>query len=570
MSYKIYAGIQTDVDVWKTKACIYDPSDITETKKLISPTLTRGVGKAGSLEFTLPLGNVAHSALQKLRTTVEVEQDGVSIWQGRPMSHEQDFLLRQKVYCEGELAYLNDSSVALYSATSVTIPEFLAFLCKNHNMQVDRYKHFTCGDISSGELCTIPVLHGASLKMSRSWYEENPNGPDYMDVQYSDWDLISSRGKVLISDFYTRVDGTSAPEPDSEEAVNSVYGKAILIRTAQNVFDMQFLAAYSTETKKTYNATPKSRTASIKSALCDMSFGPYTEYDISARKTSGNLSISEGPGGYIVFANGTKDPDFTTEDFTYWKKYDFGDGTKSGITWDVLQSELMEKCGGYLFVRHESKNGTPTRYLDWKTTIKEKNSQPIAFGTNLLDLTSYVKAEKIVTRVIAVGKTTKSHLFWTETTTITATANDTAAQKIFGIVTRVLVIDGTSSTKQSLQDAADEELAKNIRYLDGMAVKAVDLRDAGYDVTRFCLGKMTHIYSSPHGVDTWLLLSKLIEPMDKPEKKEFSFGIDFSSISDLQALSARKASDAYDLSRAIRGYVSDEKAEAASKEDTKP
>ena len=57
---------------------------------------------------------------------------------------------------------------------------------------------------------------------------------------------------------------------------------------------------------------------------------------------------------------------------------------------------------------------------------------------------------------------------------------------------------------------------------------------------------------------------------DKPEKKEFSFGIDFSSISDLQALSARKASDAYDLSRAIRGYVSDEKAEAASKEDTKP
>lgn len=111
MSYKVYAGVQTGVDVWETKACIYDPADYTDTKKLISPTLTREIGKAGSLEFTLPLGNVAHSALQKMRTTVSVEQDGARIWEGRPMSHEQDFMLRQKVFCEGELAYLNDLSL---------------------------------------------------------------------------------------------------------------------------------------------------------------------------------------------------------------------------------------------------------------------------------------------------------------------------------------------------------------------------------------------------------------------------------------------------------------------------
>ena len=125
MSYKIYAGIQTGVDTWKTKTCIYDPSDYSEAKKLISPTLTREIGKAGSLEFTIPLGNIAHSALQKLRTTVSVEQDGVPIWEGRPMSHEQDFMLRQKVYCEGELAFLNDSAVAPYTAKNVTIKEFV-------------------------------------------------------------------------------------------------------------------------------------------------------------------------------------------------------------------------------------------------------------------------------------------------------------------------------------------------------------------------------------------------------------------------------------------------------------
>ena len=116
MSYKIYAGTQDAVDSWETKVCIYEPGSALETKKLISPTLTREFGKAGSLEFTIPLGNVAHSALQKLKTVVSVEQDGKEIWQGRVMNHEQDFLLRQKVYCEGELAYLNDTDVPPYTA----------------------------------------------------------------------------------------------------------------------------------------------------------------------------------------------------------------------------------------------------------------------------------------------------------------------------------------------------------------------------------------------------------------------------------------------------------------------
>ena len=54
-------------------------------------------------------------------------------------------------------------------------------------------------------------------------------------------------------------------------------------------------------------------------------------------------------------------------------------------------------------------------------------------------------------------------------------------------------------------------------------------------------------------MDTWLLCSKLVEPLDAPDKKEFTFGTEFSSLSDLQSLTARKASDAYDLSRALKG-----------------
>ena len=86
-----------------------------------------------------------------------------------------------------------------------------------------------------------------------------------------------------------------------------------------------------------------------------------------------------------------------------------------------------------------------------------------------------------------------------------------------------------------------------------MTVKAVDLKDAGIDIERIAVGKQTHIFSAAHGVDTWLLCSKLVEPLDAPDKKEFTIGTEFSSLSDLQSLTARKASDAYDLSRALKG-----------------
>ena len=66
----------------------------------------------------------------------------------------------------------------------------------------------------------------------------------------------------------------------------------------------------------------------------------------------------------------------------------------------------------------------------------------MAFGTNLLDLTNYVKAEDIYTRVIAVGARKKSWLVFSWGETITETANDLAAQKLFGIITKVIFIEG--------------------------------------------------------------------------------------------------------------------------------
>lgn len=549
MSYKIYAGTQSGVDTWVTKACIYDPGDITDTKKLINPTLTREVGKAGSLEFTLPLGNVAHSALQKLITVVEVQQDGKQIWQGRVMDHDQDFLVRQKIYCEGEMAYLNDSGAAPYSARNVSISQFLEWICDNHNAQVDAYKAFTPGKVEMDIPMIVPYVDG--IKVVQVGYSYDSNDGDYI----YHWGIVDPvDGKTNI--FYEETEINKASCLSWEIGEEHIAKGRIISRIGSNNFRVRLFAAYVKG--KTYDATVEVKKAEIVCGTCNENFGTYSIYNIERASESKTFKITEQNGKYSLAINGKTDSRFLFD--VKEPTYSFGDGKNCGKTLDILQSELTDKYGGYFVIRHGSVNlpfwGKQNyRYLDYMKKITDKNPQTVAFGVNMLDLASYTKAEDIYTRVIAVGARKKTWLFVSWGETITETANDLAAQKLFGIITKVIFIEGIESTPQSLLDAAEEELAKNLRYLNGMTVKAVDLKDAGIDVSRIAIGKQTHIFSAPHGVDTWLLCSKLVEPLDSPDKKEFTFGTEFSSISDLQALSARKATSAYDLSRSIKGYI---------------
>lgn len=554
MSYKIYAGIQSGVDTWVTKACIHDPGDITDTKKLISPTLTREVGKAGSLEFTLPLGNVAHSALQKLMTVVEVQQgdkqkDGKEIWrqiwQGRVMNHEQDFRVRQKVYCEGEMAYLNDSGTAPYRARNVSISQFLDWVCANHNAQVDSFKAFTPGKVQMDTPMIVPYIDG--LKVEQSGYHYDSDDGD----RINHW-AIKDPVDSTVSIFYEEKEYQYSPSclswPLNEERV---LNNRVISRIGGNNFRVRYPVAYANG--KTWNANVSVANAYVSCPTCSKDFGTYSIYDITKGTESDTYKITEKGGSYSLAINGKADSRFAFD--TKEPTYNFGGGKNFGKTLDILQSELTDKYGGYFVIRHGTgADGHPHRYLDYMQKITDKNPQTIAFGVNMLDLSSYTKAEDICTRVIAFGTATeKTWPFVDIQSIISQTANDIKAQKIYGIITKVIQVEGNYNNAQSLLNAAEEELAKNLRYLNGMAVKAVDLKDAGIDIDRLAIGKQTHIFSAAHGVDTWLLCSKLVEPLDAPDKKEFTFGTEFSSLSDLQSLTARKASDAYDLSRALKG-----------------
>lgn len=533
MSYKVYAGTQTAVGVWDTKACIYDPTgeDLRTTATLlISPTLTREAGKVGSFEFTLPLGNVAHSALQKLKTIVEVEQDGTPIWHGRVMSHDMDFYLRQKVYCEGELAYLNDTALTPYRYPNISIREFLENVIRNHNSQTDKYKAFTVGDVTvfaDGPQESFQTVYMSGCKVDSEKDDDGSN--DYFLVDADKrriCDIVNYT--VSVGEYINR---GNAIHVVSEEG--NQYGKSFTVERNIAYKNGSFYAVTVTAHGSKY--------------IYELGTTPLTNWRLG---DDGAIQSGDPSTGSWSTCTGYYLHDFDTSTN---EALSFGDGKNFGTTWDVLKSELTDVYGGYLVVRY-SDDGK-TRYLDYLVDVAESNTQTVEFGVNMLDLNNYVKADDIVTRVIAVGYQKKGWWIFKSTKTIQETANDRAAQSVYGIITRVIVIDGKSITRQKLLDAANEELSKNLRYLDGMEISAVDLRDAGIDTERLGWMKKTHILSKPHGLDTWLVLTKVVEPLDAPDKKKFTFGTSFYSISDLQALSSHKASMAYSIALSSMGYL---------------
>lgn len=90
-------------------------------------------------------------------------------------------------------------------------------------------------------------------------------------------------------------------------------------------------------------------------------------------------------------------------------KYSFTDYNNC---WTLLNSYLIDVYGGHIRVRYEDNK----RYLDYITTYGTTSTQNVVFGTNLLDITQYISAENVFTRLIPLGATYDYQLEDTEIT----------------------------------------------------------------------------------------------------------------------------------------------------------
>ena len=134
--------------IYADDVCIYSDVFALESMKVINPKLTLEDNAAGSLTMKLPQKNVGYGSIARMTTDISVQKDGVEIWAGRVLSESMDFYNNRDLYCEGELAYFNDSTQPPAEFSGQSIRAYLEELIRVHNSKVEANRQFSIGAVT--------------------------------------------------------------------------------------------------------------------------------------------------------------------------------------------------------------------------------------------------------------------------------------------------------------------------------------------------------------------------------------------------------------------------------------
>lgn len=154
--------------------CIYNDKYPLSAYAVKSPTLKMVDSSAGSLEMTLPPTNRAYDILKRMKTHLVVKRYDEEIWEGRVVEDTYDFQNNRKVYCEGALAYFNDTCQPQCEYKTTTLTLFLQSVIDIHNSKVpdSRKIYFDYQNVDSGVIDYKSTQYQKTLEVLNSVCEE--------------------------------------------------------------------------------------------------------------------------------------------------------------------------------------------------------------------------------------------------------------------------------------------------------------------------------------------------------------------------------------------------------------
>ena len=140
---------------------LYDPRE--DELIVNNPKCKLEVNTVGSASFTMYATHPYYNYLQKMRSVVEISQEGNTIFRGRITNDTKDFNNIKVVNVEGKMACFNDSIVKPFAfpedfegteeyetaaAGGNVVEFFLNWLIENHNAQVEDFQKFKLGEVT--------------------------------------------------------------------------------------------------------------------------------------------------------------------------------------------------------------------------------------------------------------------------------------------------------------------------------------------------------------------------------------------------------------------------------------
>lgn len=139
---------------------INEPTTNTDVNYLENMKLIENAGIVNNFNFTIKINNTGYDLIIDRLALIKVEDidTGEVIFDGRIYDNEggmdSEGIFYKDVFCESELAYLNDTKARAWDIENITAPIFLQQIIDNHNSHTSVDKQFQLGTIEYTNLIT--------------------------------------------------------------------------------------------------------------------------------------------------------------------------------------------------------------------------------------------------------------------------------------------------------------------------------------------------------------------------------------------------------------------------------
>lgn len=122
-----------------------------EELAVINPVIDMEVNKAGTFKFIVPPTHPYYDSIERKMTLIDVyrDDDTEPLFEGICASVEVDFFKQKSITCEGELTFLNDSTLRPSHKVGLTSRQLLEAYINEHNSLVEAQKRFTVGQVTA-------------------------------------------------------------------------------------------------------------------------------------------------------------------------------------------------------------------------------------------------------------------------------------------------------------------------------------------------------------------------------------------------------------------------------------
>lgn len=225
-----------------------------------------------------------------------------------------------------------------------------------------------------------------------------------------------------------------------------------------------------------------------------------------------------------------------------WKRFSIGEITvtdpneciklesDTAKDYQAVVKDLIKSCGGYVTFTTLA-NGT--RAINWLAHLGRICKQPIVFGDNLLDYsTTGAGNTDLATALIPYGAKDKE-------TGKRLTIESVNLGKDYIVAEDVRAYRGTIYAVAYFDDITDpvcllekgkEKLDVIKQYIDSLTLTALDLSYSNIDIEQLSVGDFVPVFSPPHGLDDYFILSQMTEKMLSPQNSKITLGKELTTL----------------------------------------